>query len=159
MYNGKTAVHNLKSYGREFLDLNIVQKDGPKQRLDLNNITLLDIISIVFILLLSVGIILKTKLGDHLLSSSAIEASIFYDGVMDQHIALDKNQEINLLDGKMIVEIKDNKLRVKKSACPRQLCVNMGWIQHSGEIIVCVPFKTLIEIKSSNKPIVDAVVF
>ena len=63
MYNGKTAVHNLKSYGREYLDLNIVQKDGPKQRLDLNKITLLDIISIVFILLLSVGIILKTKLG------------------------------------------------------------------------------------------------
>lgn len=136
-----------------------MQKDGPKQRLDLEKITFLDIISIAFILLIAIGIILKTKFGDHLQSTAAIEASIFHDGKIHQHIALDKNQEISLLDGKLLVEIKDKKIRVKKSECPRQVCVNIGWIKHPGESIVCVPFKTLIEIKSPNKPVVDAVVF
>jgi len=139
--------------------LDIVQKDNPKQRLDLKKTTSLDIILIVFILALSAGIILKTKFGDHLQSSARIEAFIFHDGKMHRQIALDKNQEIVLLDGKMLVEIKDKKIRVKKSACPRQLCVNIGWIKHPGESIACVPFKTLIEIKSPNKPLLDAVVF
>jgi len=53
---------------------------------------------------------------------------------------------------------KDKKVRVKKSECPRQLCANIGWIQHTGEAIICVPFKTLIEVKSADAPVVDAVV-
>jgi len=137
-----------------------VQKDDPRQRLDLSRLTFLDVILIVVILLLAAGIILKTKLVDHLqLSATAIEAFIFHDGEVHQHIALDKNQEITLLDGRMLVEIMDKKIRVKKSECPRQLCVNMGWIKHPGENIVCIPFKTLIEIKSPDKAVVDAVVF
>ena len=159
MHKGEASVQNLKPCGLEILTLDARQKDKAEQRLELKKITFLDIVSIVFILLLAVGIILKTKLGDHLHSSAVIEASIFHDGKMDRHVALDKNQEIDLLGGKMVVEVKDKKLRVKKSACPRQLCVNMGWIKHSGEIIVCIPFKTLIEVKSSSRPVVDAVVF
>lgn len=139
--------------------MDIEEKDDPKQRVDLKKITFFDIILIVFILLLSAGFILKTKLGDHFKLSRAIEANIFHDGKMHRQTALEKNQEIILLDGKMLVEIKDKKIRVKESECPRQLCVNMGWIKHPGENLVCVPFKTLIEIKSSNEPVVDAVVF
>jgi hypothetical protein len=146
MVNDNTSVQDLKPHGREL-------------RLDLNRMTTLDVISIVLILLLAIGIILKTKLRDHLHATAVAKASIFHDGKLNQHIALDKNQEIVLLDGKMVIEVKDNRLRVKKSACPRQVCVNMGWVKHSGESIVCIPFKTLIEIKSSNRPVVDAVVF
>ena len=74
-------------------------------------------------------------------------------------MTLDKDQEISLLNGKMLIEIKGKKLRVKKSECPRQVCVNAGWIRLAGENIICVPFKTLIEVKSTGAPLVDAVVF
>lgn len=139
--------------------LDILQKDKPKQRVDFKKTTFLDVILIVSILLLSGGVILKTKLSDHFKPSEAIEAYFFHDGKMHQHAELKINQEIVLLDGKMLIEVKDKKLRVKRSECPRQLCVNMGWIKYPGESIVCVPFKTLIEIKSPDKSVVDAVVY
>lgn len=78
---------------------------------------------------------------------------------MSQHFKLDQDQKSVLLDGKMLVEVKNRKIRVSKSECPRQICVNMGWIQHPGEAIICVPYKTVIEIKSGGSPVVDAVVY
>jgi len=99
----------------------------------------------------------RSKLGLNWQSFSANEASIYYDGKLSKRLALNKDQEIVLLNGKMLVEIKENKIRVKRSECPRQVCVNTGWIQYTGEAIICVPFKTLIEIKSPETPVVDAV--
>ena len=110
-------------------------------------------------MLLAVGIILRTWLTQSWQTSKAIEAAVYHDGKVHQHLALDNDREINLLNGQMLIEIKGKKLRVKKSGCPRQVCVHIGWIQHSGEAIICVPFKTMIEIKSAAEPIVDAVVF
>jgi hypothetical protein len=110
-------------------------------------------------MLLAVGVIFRNRLNLSRQPYRAIEAAIYHDGKIHQHVALDKNQEIRLLKGKMLIEIKDKKLRVKKSECPRQLCVNVGWIRFTGETIICVPYKTLIEIKSTGAPLVDAVVF
>ena len=134
-------------------------KDGSRQKIALSGLTLFDIVIIAFIVLVAVGIILRSSLNLNWRSSNEIEVAVYHDGKIHQHLALDNDQEIGLLDGKMQIEIKGEKLRVKKSECPRQLCVNIGWIQHTGEAIICVPFKTLIEIKSAQAPVVDAVVF
>ena len=136
-----------------------LQKDGSKQQVDLYKITPFDIILIIFILLLATGIILRAKLGLNWQSAEVTKASVYHKGKLNRHFDLSRDQEIVLLDGKMLVEIKGKKIRVKKSECPRQLCVNIGWIQHTGENIICVPFKTLIEIKSGVAPVVDAVVY
>ncbi|MCP4353717.1 MAG: NusG domain II-containing protein, partial [Desulfobacterales bacterium] len=57
-----------------------------------------------------------------------------------------------------IIETKQGGIRIKKSDCPRQICVNTGWIKTPGRIIVCVPNKILIEIKSEKPLFLDAVV-
>jgi hypothetical protein len=136
-----------------------VQKEGSKQRVDLNKITPFDIVLIAFILLLTAGIILRTKLNFGWPSSNAKTASFYHDGKLHDRLPLDEDREIVLLNGKMRVEIKENRIRVKQSECPRRVCVNVGWIRHTGEAIVCVPFKTLIAIESAAAPVVDAVVF
>ena len=136
-----------------------MQQDAIRQRVRLDKITFFDGIIIAFILLLSIGIILRTQFNLNRKISKGVGAAVYYDGKLDKRLALDKDREIILLNGKMTVEIKDNKLRVKKSECPRQLCVNTGWIQYPGETVICVPFKTLIEISSARPPAVDAVVF
>ena len=136
-----------------------MNRNASKHRVDIYKITFIDVIVIVCILLLSGGIILKTKLGPIWQSDKESKASVYHDGKLHKHLKLDEDQEIILLNGKMVVEIKGKKVRVKKSECPRRLCVNIGWIQHTGEAIICVPFKTLIEIKSAEAPAVDAVVF
>jgi hypothetical protein len=110
-------------------------------------------------MLLALGIIVRHRLNLNSKSSDATEAIIYHDGRILQHVNLAKDREISLLNGKMLIEIKGKKIRVKKSECPRQVCVHVGWIRLRGENIICVPYKTLIEIESNAAPSVDAVVF
>ena len=130
-----------------------------KQRVALRKLTPVDVVVIIFIMLLAVGIIFRNRLNLSRRPSEAIEAAIYHDGKIHQHVALDKDQKISLLNGKILIEIKEKKIRVKKSDCPRQVCVNVGWVRFTGETIICVPYKTLIEIKTTGAPLVDAVVF
>lgn len=136
-----------------------MQQDAIKRRVRLDKITFFDGVVIVSILLLSVGILLKTQFNANRNPSKMMAGAVYHDGKLEERLALDKDREINLLDGKMRIEVRGKKLRVQKSACPRQLCVKTGWIQYTGETIICVPFKTLIEINSPRTPVVDAVVF
>ena len=128
-------------------------------RLDLNRLTLLDVIAIVLLLLLSTSVILHNKSGSNLPWARVAEASIFRDGeLLFQHLRLDKDQEVVLSNGAMVVEVKEGRIRVKESDCPRRICLHTAWIQHPGETIVCVPNKIVIEIEASGSaPSVDAV--
>ncbi len=121
-------------------------------------ITAFDVVLIVLILFLSTGVILFTRIGLDWKLPKIIEASVYHEGKLLKHLKLDKAQEIILLDGKMLIEIKAGRIRVKESDCPRQICVNTGWIKTPGQIIVCVPNKILIEIKRATSPFLDAVV-
>ncbi len=121
-------------------------------------LTVFDVVLIAFILLFSVGVILHTKLGLNWQSSKS-EAFIYHEGELFRHIDLDRDQELFLLNGKMLIEIKERRIRIRKSDCPRQVCVNTGWIRYPGETVVCVPYRVLIEVESVGSPIVDAVVY
>lgn len=136
-----------------------MQQNAIKTRVRLDKITFFDGVIIGFILLLSVGILLKAWFNENRNPSTAIGAAVYHDGRLFERLTLNMDREIRLLDGKMIIEVRGKKVRVKKSECPRQLCVKTGWIQYTGESIICVPFKTLIEIDSARAPVVDAVVF
>jgi hypothetical protein len=136
-----------------------MDRDFAKSRIELHRLTVPDAIVIVLILSLSLALVAQATLGSWRSSSQPIEASIYHDGKLLQHLSLKKDQQIPLEDGKMLIEIKDGKIRVVKSDCPRQVCVRVGWIAHSGEAITCVPYKTVIEIGSAENPAIDAVVF
>jgi hypothetical protein len=121
-------------------------------------ITAFDVVLIVLILSFSTGAILFTRLGLNWQLPKIPEASVYHEGKLLKPLRLDKDQEIILLDGKMLIEVKEGRIRVKKSDCPRKICVNTGWIKTPGQIIVCVPNKVLIEIKRATSPFLDAVV-
>lgn len=61
---------------------------------------------------------------------------------------LHENRELSLEGriGKVIIEIKDRRVRVRESSCPDKVCVKTGWIKRSGEIIVCAPNQITIRI-------------
>lgn len=48
------------------------------------------------------------------------------------------------------IEIGDGKVRVIDADCPDKLDVKQGWISSQGEVIVCLPNRMMIEIKSEN---------
>lgn len=117
-----------------------------------------DAVLIGLILLLSILSILWIGGVDGGLSAGPKVAEIYRGEKLAEYVDLTRNKRMNLLEKKMQIEIREGKIRVLKSDCPRQICVNMGWIRHPGETIVCVPNKILIEIKSAGEPVVDAVV-
>ena len=136
-----------------------MQRIDPKKNVNIYRITVSDILLILFILFITIGIVLFAgKNIDSPLFKNQ-EVSIFHEGKILRKFKLNKNQEIVLLNGNMSIEIRDNKLRVKKSNCSRQTCVHMGWIYFPGEKIVCLPNKIFIEIEPSDSSYVDAVIY
>ncbi len=45
----------------------------------------------------------------------------------------------------------NGKIRVMESDCPQQICVKQGWIKSPNDMIVCVPNRTIIYLKSDKK--------
>lgn len=89
-------------------------------------------------------------------SSSTQEAVLSVDGEEIKIFDLsDKSQTYTYRyeekDGDYnLIEVKDGRIRIKEADCGDQICVRRGWIDQSGETIVCLPHKLLIEIKSSD---------
>jgi len=86
-----------------------------------------------------------------------VKAVIFQDGKLIGEWQLDKDRNFELLGGRMQIEIRNNRVRVANSDCPQHICMNMGRIQYSGQSIVCVPNRVIIELKSTAEPFLDAV--
>ncbi len=136
-----------------------MDRDGAKSRIELHRLTVPDAIVIVLILSVSMALIVNAAFGSRSALSKPVEASIYQDGKLVKRLSLKEDQQESLYDGKMLIEIKDGKIRVARSECAHQICVRVGWIAHSGEAITCVPYKTVIEIGSAETTILDAVVF
>lgn len=85
-------------------------------------------------------------------------AFIYQQGKLLEQVDLKKDRIISILGGRIQAEVKQGKIRIADADCPKHLCMNMGWIRHSGQTIVCVPNKIVIEIKSAGVPLLDAVV-
>ena len=129
-----------------------------KDSKDFYRLNTLDIAVIVLIVLFATGVILHTSFGSTPGTAKVVEATIYRDGKIYKQVKVDEDQELPLLDGKTVVQIQQGRLRILKSDCPRQICVNKGWIHRPGETIVCVPYRTLIELKGSDSLALDAVV-
>lgn len=59
--------------------------------------------------------------------------------------------------GELKVEIKEGMVAVTRADCPNRICVRTGWRGRSGEVIICVPNKTLVRITGSTEAGVKAV--
>lgn len=57
------------------------------------------------------------------------------------------------------IAVKHNSIRVKDADCPNKLCVKSGWISNPGEIIVCLPFKLIINIEAASNKDIDGATF
>ena len=58
---------------------------------------------------------------------------------------------IDGFQGKSYVEIADGRVHMIDSACPDKLCVHMGWKSHSGESIICLPNRVVVEVRSGEE--------
>lgn len=70
---------------------------------------------------------------------------------------LNEDQEISIHDGSNILVIKNGKADMVEADCPDQLCVHQKAISASGENIICLPNKVVVEVKSKTESQFDAV--
>lgn len=52
--------------------------------------------------------------------------------------------------GKNVLKFGDGELKIIEASCLDQLCVKQGTISKVGELLVCLPNRLVIEIKSEN---------
>ena len=72
----------------------------------------------------------------------------------DMELVLSEDKYSSLL-GEMIIEIKDNKVRVKKEESPYHYCSIQGWVDRVGRPIVCLPNSVIVTIVGQNIADVD----
>jgi hypothetical protein len=131
----------------------------PAPRVDLHRMRALDFVLMILILLGSAGVLLGSKSGAPEHGSPAKQVVVNHDGTVAATLSLQPDREIQLLEGKMVLLVKGDRIRVQQSDCPRQHCVRQGWVKHDGEALICVPYRTVIEVRSSARPVVDAVIY
>lgn len=134
-------------------------KNEPKEDISFFRASEFDFVFIGLILFLS-GFFVVWVLQSRLRQDAQTKAALIYQGrALLEQTDLNKDRIIDILGGKMRVQILKGRLRIVHSDCPQHLCMNMGWIQDSGQTIVCVPNQVLVEIKSKGHSVVDAVTY
>lgn len=84
----------------------------------------------------------------------ANSAEIYVDGQLKYILDLSQDKTVQLLDGKMTVQVSGGKIFVKESDCKEQLCVHSAPITNVGGMIVCLPNKVIIKVSARE---VDAI--
>ena len=79
-------------------------------------------------------------------------AEIRVDNEIVKTLDLSKNTKITVQGKnniKLVVVVDGNSVYVESSECPDKICVNKGRISKEYETIVCLPARTIIEVKGN----------
>lgn len=78
---------------------------------------------------------------------------IWYKSEVYKIVPLSKNDRIEFdQDGETnVIVIKDGEVYMETANCPDQICVQHRHIRYSGESIVCLPHRLVVEIESEDE--------
>lgn len=113
---------------------------------------------ILFFVLLAAAA-LSAVLFAYRASGAGAEVVITLDGEPYGTYSVSENREIEICSsaGKNVVLIKDGEVLMKSSDCHNQVCVEHAPISRSGESIICLPHKLVVEIQGGKEAHVDAI--
>lgn len=79
---------------------------------------------------------------------AAARVRIFQDGQLfaELDLALERTLQIPGPLGATEVEITHGRARIAKDPSPRQYCVREGWLTEVGQVAICLPNRTSIEL-------------
>ena len=80
------------------------------------------------------------------LRADGVSVRVTVDGDLAAEYSLSRDGEYVLNGGTNILVISNGKAYVKEASCPDGLCINQGKISLSGERIVCLPNRVMIEV-------------
>ncbi|HTO92853.1 MAG TPA: Gx transporter family protein [Bacteroidota bacterium] len=59
--------------------------------------------------------------------------------------------------GDLKIEVRDGRVRVADADCPNRICIRTGWRSSGGDVIVCVPNRTIVRILGSDPNVVGGI--
>jgi hypothetical protein len=71
-----------------------------------------------------------------------VEGAVVWKGALDTPASA----ALPVRLGTVTVEIRDGRVAVTESDCPNHVCVRTGWRSRAGDVIVCVPNRTVVRI-------------
>ncbi|MFO7651056.1 MAG: NusG domain II-containing protein [bacterium] len=74
------------------------------------------------------------------------EARVTRSGRLVGVYPLDRDARVQLADD-VVVEIRDGRVRVAESDCPKGVCRHAGWVSEPGRSIICVPNRVIVELR------------
>lgn len=77
---------------------------------------------------------------------------IYYenDVILEEKLNKDNIYEVEGYNGKVKVEVKNNKIRVIEETSPLHICQKQGFISKPSETLICLPNKIIIKIESTD---------
>lgn len=85
-------------------------------------------------------------------NSSKLIAVITQDNKIIERIDLNTVEQPRVIklsgDYHNTIRVEKGRIRYEDSDCPNRVCVNTGWLTKYGDIAVCLPNKTLIDIEN-----------
>lgn len=95
-------------------------------------------------------------------SSPPVMVKVIQDGQVTGRYSLLKEQEVSIPWGEEnynLMLISGGQVSVSDADCPDKLCVRQRAIARSGESIICLPHKLVIQIESKEESELDAVTY
>ena len=104
-----------------------------------------DILLALSVLVLAAALITAYKA----FSKDGACAAVIIDGKVTATYPLSENAEyvIETKHGRNVLRINDGKASVTDADCPDLVCVRHNEVSHTGESIVCLPHRLVIEIR------------
>ncbi len=113
---------------------------------------------IALVVVVCIAAILWLEPGSNGRSGIARSVLVYQEGRLVKKLDITGYARESLPGNHMEIEVDHGRVRVVRSDCAKQICVHTGWISLPGEVIVCVPNKTLLEIPGNETSFLDAVV-
>lgn len=118
-----------------------------------------DKITAVIIILISLTLFIGINATQ--INSGKNYASIQIDGKEVEKITLGQSSKkqytYETVYGLNIIEVDNEKVHMHEADCDDQICVRQGYIENSGEMIVCLPNRFVVEIKNDKGNEFDAI--
>jgi len=108
--------------------------------------------------MLSISIVLSFFVYRVLQTQGRI-VSISVDGREAYQLSLGVNREVIVQGplGETCIRIENGNVYVSRAPCPQKICMKMGKISRSGEVIICIPNKILVRVENGEKPKLDGI--
>lgn len=98
------------------------------------------------LLLITAGLLVLIQFGVKKQGESVV---IKVDGNVVKEVSIEKDSEFDIegyQGGSNHVVIKDGRVCMTDADCPDKLCVHTGTVKKTGETIVCLPHRVVVEI-------------